>query len=218
MRHPSTDYHDYVFQDNKLVGRFEEMYQFSQEIPWHQDQLAASMISDMDMTILKQFKYSNICDVGCGLGYFTYRLFAELVFTKERKQVTGIDISTTAVTQATQRFGQIRFLAADLLKERPLPREQFDLVVVKELFWYVCHRYERFGQTLLEMLTPGGFLYVSQSFPEKEAWIGQEIASGPEQLKGILSHLVAPVEWCINWHVAGYKNGHLHFLGQKKKI
>ena len=33
----SNDYHDFVFRDGKLVGEFEQMYQKSREVPWHQD-------------------------------------------------------------------------------------------------------------------------------------------------------------------------------------
>ena len=34
----STDYHDYVFRNGKLVGDFEGMYRNSSAIPWHQDE------------------------------------------------------------------------------------------------------------------------------------------------------------------------------------
>ena len=33
----STDYHDFVFQEGKLVGEFEQMYRKSAQVPWHQD-------------------------------------------------------------------------------------------------------------------------------------------------------------------------------------
>lgn len=36
----STDYHDYVFRDGKLVGEFEDMYKNSSKVPWHQDEQA----------------------------------------------------------------------------------------------------------------------------------------------------------------------------------
>lgn len=74
----STDYHDYVFKDGKLVGKFDEMYKYSREIPWHQDKNAYSVFSNIDIAILKQYKYESICEIGCGLGYFTNRLHKEL--------------------------------------------------------------------------------------------------------------------------------------------
>jgi 2-polyprenyl-3-methyl-5-hydroxy-6-metoxy-1,4-benzoquinol methylase len=74
----SEDYHDYVFKNGKLLGKFEEMYKFSKETPWHQDKTAQELFSNIDITILSQQKYNTILDVGCGLGYFTNRLYTEL--------------------------------------------------------------------------------------------------------------------------------------------
>lgn len=34
----STDYHDYVIMDGKLIAEFEQMYQNSSQIPWHQNE------------------------------------------------------------------------------------------------------------------------------------------------------------------------------------
>ena len=36
----SKDYHDYVIKNGSFVGKFEEMYQNSSNIPWHQDDTA----------------------------------------------------------------------------------------------------------------------------------------------------------------------------------
>lgn len=72
------DYHDYVFKDGKLVGKFDEMYKYSAEIPWHQDKTVYSVFSEIDIAILKQYKYESICEIGCGLGYFSNRLYSEI--------------------------------------------------------------------------------------------------------------------------------------------
>lgn len=74
----TTDYHEYVFKDGKLIGKFEEMYRYSKEIPWHQDKTVYSVFSNIDISILRQFKYKYICEIGCGLGYFSNRLYKEL--------------------------------------------------------------------------------------------------------------------------------------------
>jgi hypothetical protein len=37
----SRDYHDYVFKNGKFIGKFDEMYQYSENIPWNQDQQEA---------------------------------------------------------------------------------------------------------------------------------------------------------------------------------
>ncbi len=38
MNIDSTDYHDYVIKNGKLIGEFEQMYKNSAGIPWHQDE------------------------------------------------------------------------------------------------------------------------------------------------------------------------------------
>ena len=67
----STDYHDYVFRDGKLVGEFEEMYRNSATTPWHQDEqdnwidvrLTKEMLRDLG-------RFDAIYDFGCGTGHF----------------------------------------------------------------------------------------------------------------------------------------------------
>ena len=77
----SRDYHDYVFKNGKLVGKFDEMYKNSSEIPWHQDETAYRVFSEIDIAILKQYEYESVCEIGCGFGYFTNRLHEELTST-----------------------------------------------------------------------------------------------------------------------------------------
>ena len=124
MNH-STDYHDYIFKDGKLIGKFDEMYKCSEQIPWHQDKTAYSVFSDIDIAILKQYKYDSILEVGCGLGYFSNRLYKELCSNNNEPsplsfpQVTGIDVSQTAIEKASKQFPEIRFIVGDLTKGNP---------------------------------------------------------------------------------------------------
>ena len=45
-------YQDYVIKDGKFIGKFEEMYAESEEIPWHQDSVAYSFWSELDIFLL----------------------------------------------------------------------------------------------------------------------------------------------------------------------
>lgn len=238
----STDYHDYVFKDGKLIGKFEEMYRFSSEIPWHQDKTAYDVFSDIDIAILRQHKYESICEIGCGLGYFSNRLHTELD-SGGRPLVTGVDISQIAVEKARRKFPEISFIVGDLTKEPPfthkplamsdellsinhepsatshellpMSHQPFNLVVIKEVLWYVCHNLEHFIKNVLSMIKEDGFLYVSQSFLESDNWVGKDVIDSPERLKELLSQYVEPIHWCIEWNIDKYKNGHLHYLGRK---
>ncbi|MCK9376428.1 MAG: hypothetical protein M0P73_09770 [Syntrophobacterales bacterium] len=61
----SNDYHDYVFKNGKFLGNFEGMYRHSTDVPWHQDKTSYSVFSDIDLAILRQYRYNSICEVGC---------------------------------------------------------------------------------------------------------------------------------------------------------
>lgn len=215
----ATDYHDYVFKDGKLVGRFDDMYKYSKEIPWHQDNTSYSIFSNIDIIILQQYQYQSICEIGCGLGYISNRLNKELSSKDGGKpKVTGIDTSQTAINKAKILFPEIRFVHGDVLKERPFPREYFDLVVIKEVFWYICHNLTQFLQNVTAMIKEDGFIYVSQSFPEGEKWVGQEIIDSPDRLKSILLQYANPVYYCVEWDW-NYKGRPLvHFLGKVKNM
>ena len=62
-------YQDNVIKDGKFVGKFEEMYEQSTEVPWHQDELAYGIFSDLDITILNHMhkRYDFLNGSGCRL-------------------------------------------------------------------------------------------------------------------------------------------------------
>ncbi len=213
MKH-SADYHDYVFKNGKRVHKFDEMYRYSRDVPWHQDTTAFAVFSEIDLAILKQYRYRTICDVGSGLGYFADRLHSELVNDEGMPPaVTGIDISPTAVRKARRLFPGVRFVAADLTRTQPLPKERFDLVVVKEVLWYVCHRLAAFLGHAGAMVNDGGFLYISQSFPESAPWVGQDVIGSPERLLEICSRYAECVHHVVE-RDSNYSGRPLvHFLG-----
>ena len=214
----SADYHDYVFKDGHFVGKFEDMYRNSSDIPWHQDKLAYLIFSEIDIAILKQFKYDSICEIGCGLGYFTNRLKKELSSSSgENPDVTGIDISLTAVRKANKMFPEIRFIQGDLLDKVPLSDEHYDLVVIKNVLWYVSQNLSTFLQNVVDMVKSGGFLFVSQSFPETKEWVGQGVVDSPETLKEILSKYSDPVYICVEIDWNFNKRPVVHFLGKVKR-
>ena len=68
----STDYHDFVIKEGKLIGEFEQMYQKSATIPWHQDEQEGWIDVQFARTLISKFamNMTNIIDLGCGLGYY----------------------------------------------------------------------------------------------------------------------------------------------------
>lgn len=198
---PSADYHDYVFKDGGLVGDFEGMYRHSADVPWHQDKTAYDVSADLDMAILARRRYGRICDIGAGLGHFTQRLYGELRTCEGRPPtVTGFDISPTAVAEATRLWPGIRFVQTDLLSDAwQRPADRYDLVVAKDILWYVCQRLDRFLSRLVELVNTadGGRLHISQSFPSSEDWVGRDVIPSHDAL---LQHMRRYVE--IDYHCA----------------
>lgn len=67
----STEHHDYVFRDGKLVGAFEVMYLSSATTPWHQDEQASWMDVRLTGEMLRDLVgFDEICDLGCGTGHY----------------------------------------------------------------------------------------------------------------------------------------------------
>lgn len=217
MKH-SPDYHDYVFKNGKLIGKFNDMYKYSKEVPWHQDKSHRFSFSDIDIAILKQYKYDTICDIGCGLRYFSTRLYKELRSNQSKHpNVSGIDISEEAIQKAKSLFPYIRFIKSDLLKNRPLKDEYFDLVMIKEVLWYVCHKLKLFLHNVVDMSKDNGFLFISLAFPETNKWVGKNTIYSPEKLKAIFLQYTKPVHYCIeyDWNISG--RPYFHFLGRVQK-
>ena len=100
--------------------------------------------------------------------------------------VVGIDVSPTAVARAARRFPGIRFVERDLLSDVWLPPgDCFDLIVIRDVLWYVCHHLNKFLDRVAAMARDaeeGGWLLVSQSFPGAEQWVGQDTIGSHDAL------------------------------------
>lgn len=133
-----AEYHRYVFdvQARRFVGRFDEMYQAEQEKgfdSWHQDDLR-HLDRGICLSILQQFNFNRILDVGCGKGAFTQFL------KKHNNHVEGVDISPTAITQAKVRYPDIEFRQADVQDDawqHGYEGEPIDLIICLELISYI---------------------------------------------------------------------------------
>lgn len=184
----STDYHDYVFKDGKLVGKFEEMYQ-KVEDPWHHGE-AIEIHYDMMLTLLNHHKIGKyaagtVLDIGCGKGAFTARLKKSL---NNDINVIGIDIAPTAIRKAKEKYSDlgINFIVCDIKKEYkqlPIPSSGIDLIIISDLMWYVLPVFGDICQEIKNYLKDEGHLMVNQTFyPSEEQKYGKEIVSCVEDM------------------------------------
>ena len=149
-------YHDYVFQKDQFVGNFEAMYQNEDLMgycSWYQDDMK-DLGYQLSLTILSQYNFESILDVGCGEGMFTSLL------KKKNNHVTGVDISPTAIKKAEARFKDIVFFVGDINTEVFLQR--YDLVVLREVLSYV----ENWREVLKSLANISKYIFVSLDLPE----------------------------------------------------
>ena len=112
----STDYHDFVIKNKKLIGEFDQMYQKSREVPWHQDKQVEWLDIRLTLELLKQYSpFDYICDFGAGLGYFL-DILKRNVGTRKCNLI-GFDISLACCKKGKKLFPDIRFVTLDLIAE-----------------------------------------------------------------------------------------------------
>lgn len=109
----STDYHDYVFRDGKLVGEFEAMYKNSSKVPWHQDEQANWVDVRLTREILRESSlYSEIHDIGCGTGHYLNLIGND--FLLKDGFLYGYDVSPSACKIARANFPSSFFSCYDV--------------------------------------------------------------------------------------------------------
>lgn len=111
----SDDYHDFVIKGGKLIGEFDQMYQKSKGIPWHQDEQANWLDIRLVIEFLKEHApFDSITDFGCGLGYFLE--ISKRTIGKEGGRCFGYDVSSTCCKKAKELFPDFQFGVLDLMR------------------------------------------------------------------------------------------------------
>jgi len=91
---------------------------------------------------------SKILEIGSGLGYLTYSLI------KANYNALGLDISQTAVAQATKTFGDY-YICADLFDYADLNSETYDIVILTEVIEHI-DKPLGFIEAIKKLLKPEG--------------------------------------------------------------
>ena len=156
-----AEYHRYIFdiKARRFVGQFEEMYAAEKEKgfdSWYQDDLR-HLDRKICLSILDQFNFSKILDVGCGKGAFTQFL------KKDNNHVTGLDISPTAIARAKARYPDIEFEVVNIETHKWYKTcdKEYDLIICLELLSYasnwqmLLHQFSKMAQyALIKLFIP----------------------------------------------------------------
>ncbi len=202
----SDDYHDFVFKNGKLIGEFEQMYQKSKNIPWHQDKHAARLEHKITLAIASTVSpFDEICDIGCGLGYFLDAL--KMLGTDDCK-LTGFDVSQTAIKRAKEIFPDFNFKVIDVTESHKTFKTKVSkgqnitrhrrLTAIRGIFWYVFPHMDNVIRNISYLVDKEQYLLISQNFPPLDAeFIGENVVPNPDKLLNYFTHNFIPV--VTNW-------------------
>ncbi len=129
-----SKYNKYIFdmKNRKFIGNFEEMYKnenIKEFDSWNQSDMR-NLAYPISLVILNQYNFLNILDIGCRKGLFTSYL------KKHNNNVTGWDISETAIKIAKTKYKDIIFETVNIKKISSL-KENYDLIIMKEILSYI---------------------------------------------------------------------------------
>ncbi len=190
----STDYHDYVFREGKLVGEFEEMYRNSATMPWHQDEQEHWIDVRLTKDILQDLgRFHEIHDFGCGTGHYLDLIAKHSLATSGKSY--GYDVSATACEKAAKFFPNSSFAVLDLT-QRTWGNEQemksnvqpARLFMVRGTLWYVFPKLATVVENIASRMCYSDRLLVVQNFPPlHSAFIGKDVMADHFALLGHFS-------------------------------
>lgn len=182
----------YIFEPNgdelKFVGDFESLY-INNEDPWNQSGRAGQMSNYYShsrkrlVEKLKNINPESLLEVGCGLGYSTKNIQESLPDCN----ITGVDISKTAIMKAGELFPSLEFINSDIRDKDFTLDTKYDVVVLSQLLWYILESLPETLTNCLSILKPNGRVIISQAFLKTPQKYGKDICDG---FCGLIDYLI----------------------------
>lgn len=174
-------YQDYVINDGRLVGEFEEMYADFDD-PWHQTERERWATDKAALVALANrlrhtFGTTRLLEIGCGLGHFTARL------QDQGFDCVGIDVSETAIEKARGTHPDPEFRVGGIEDHDLIAEIRPDAIVMCEVTWYVLNRLREFLDFLHTELPDTFLLHAVVTYADGLQKYGTEYFSN---LDGIL--------------------------------
>lgn len=208
------DYHDYVFRDGKLIGDFDNMYRYAREVPWNQDTGCHHWDAEVGILMLKEHSpYGSILEIGCGLEYFAAQLKG-----LEGSRIDAFDVSQEAIRKARKLHPGIYFYVDVISQKSYRPKKQYDLIVIRDVFWYVFKQMETVVRNINESVKAQGFLYICQYFPALNgSFVGKDVIPTPDALLRYFPNYDPLYTALLRNHRIVKDGPILHFLGIKAR-
>ncbi|MDP3467521.1 MAG: methyltransferase domain-containing protein [Daejeonella sp.] len=213
----STDYHDYVIKDGKLIAQFEQMYKNASDIPWRQNQQESWIDVRLTKELLADEKnISRIIDYGCGTGHYLDILVRGL-----GGNGLGFDISETAIVKAQNNFPNYSFKTGDLMNPNSFDVASINeesIHVIRGTLWYVFPKLSVVIKNIFDQMSSGDTLLVVQNFPPLSSnFVGKDVIPDPQTLISLIDKSTLSLQKSI-WYEQFKDNANdSWFIGKFKK-
>ncbi len=157
--------------------------------------------------------YDSVLEIGCGLGYIAAKLkqFAKC-------SIDAFDVSPEAIRKARSLHSGIGFYVDNIAKTSFQPQQLYDLVVTRDVFWYVFPQMETVVENINGCVRPNGFFYIAQSFPALDGpYVGKEVIPNPNALMEYFPNYDPVYTALLRNHQLVQDGPILHFLGIKSR-
>ena len=156
-----SKYQDYVIKNGKFIGEFEEMYRDFDD-PWNQKKIEIHKEEKkICLEFIKNSNFKKIIEFGCGLGSFTNQI------SRYCNNLTGIDISETAIKKAKKSYPHIKFRIGRFPDLEFLKDFNPDCILMPEITWYVLEELDQLISFLKKQM-PQTFLVHTLMVYKKE--------------------------------------------------
>ena len=168
---------DYIFRQKdknhlEFIGDFEGLYK-NENNTWGQD--------GKDNRLREYYKFSrnrivktlkdlrapnnmSILEVGCGLGY----VLNEINKAVPKNNITGMDISPTAITKAKKLFPDYDYIVGDICSKKLIFKKKFNVMLFNNILWYLLEDLPLVFENIKHNIAKNGYIIFVQAFLKQQ--------------------------------------------------
>jgi cyclopropane fatty-acyl-phospholipid synthase-like methyltransferase len=165
-----TDQKDYWVdpKTGRFRDEFDQMYR-DYDDPWGCSVEAGSLNNTFLCSLISYYQCDSLLEIGSGTGTLLNFISAQ---SKQMncKSYVGLDISEEACKRATARYPLLNFDTRDIRCEDFRMDEPYGMIVMAEVLWYVCEKFENVIRNVKATLAKDGIYIIKQFFPKKQQY------------------------------------------------
>lgn len=103
----------------------------------------------------------HVLDIGSGTGFYV-----EYFYSRNAKMITGLDITEASTEYLQNKFPGLTFITTDISDEELPILNSFHIISAMGILYHIVdqERFQRALRNICELLLPGGYLLITDSF------------------------------------------------------